>query len=198
MLSIFLVQHLESTTNDILVLQYICNNKNEKQNSADAILRGLLFQLLRLRPELMHHILPNFEIQKEPLFSNSSIKTLWRIAEMVFRDFGLGLVCCIFDGLDECDIASLKALLKKIKTPFSIEAGDLSVSRLHLLLVCRDLPDFIPEILSDFPRIHLHWDMVADTEIHHDIDQVIDAKTYNLATRKTSPVSLSMRQTGAN
>lgn len=78
MLSIFLAEELERTAKDSQVsfLQYFYNNKDEKRNTAVAIIRGMIFQLLQLRPKLIDHILPDFQIQKESLFTSSSFVTL--------------------------------------------------------------------------------------------------------------------------
>ena len=79
MLSIFLATELEKMarpSQNKLFLQYFCDNKDEKRNTAVAILRGLISQLLQLRPKLFRHILPTFKIQKESLVS---FETLWSI-----------------------------------------------------------------------------------------------------------------------
>jgi hypothetical protein len=116
MLSIFLAEELERTaklSQNTLFLQYFCDNKDEKRNTALTIIRGLIFQLLRLRPKLFDHILPSFKIQKESLFTNSSFETLWRIFVSMIRDPLFGSTYCILDGLDECDETLLEVLLRK-------------------------------------------------------------------------------------
>lgn len=62
MLSLFLAEELEETaiSQTKLFLQYFCDNKDEKRNTAIAILKGLISQLLQLRPKLFDHILPTF------------------------------------------------------------------------------------------------------------------------------------------
>ena len=184
MLSIYLAEHLESTLKDVPLLQYFCDNKDERRNTAVTVLRGLLFQLFRLRPELMTYILPIFEIRKESLFEHSSFETLWKIFEKILRDLSLGPVYCILDGLDECDSVSLKALLRRIRALFPTKVGETPSSRLHLLIVSRDLPNFIPEVLLGFPRVHLDIDSDSDARISRDIDRFIETKTNELATCK--------------
>jgi hypothetical protein len=79
MLSIFLAEELERTakdSQDVSFLQYFCDNKDEKRNTAVAIIRGMIFQLLQLRPKLIDYILPSFEIQNKSLFTASSFETL--------------------------------------------------------------------------------------------------------------------------
>lgn len=65
MLSIFLAEELEwiaKDSQDVSFLQYFCVSKDENRNTAVAIIRGMIFQLLQLRPKLIDHILPDFQI----------------------------------------------------------------------------------------------------------------------------------------
>ncbi|MCJ1267775.1 hypothetical protein MMC22_007661, partial [Lobaria immixta] len=191
MLSIFLAEELEQTAKhpqDILFLQYFCDNKDEKRNTATTIIRGLIFQLLQLRKKLFDYILPTFKIQKNSLFAGSSFEALWKIFESMVRDPILGTAYCVLDGLDECDEASLEVLLEKFAVLFSAKTNGSSVCHLNLIVLSRDLPDFIPELLSSFPRIRLDPD--ADTEISSDIDQFIEVKVNKLSVDKRYPEPL--------
>ena len=188
MMSIFLAEELEQTarlSQNKLFLQYFCDNKDEKRNTAVAVIRGLLYQLLQLRRKLFSHILPTFEIQKEPLFS---FETLWRIFESMVCDPSLETTYCVLDGLDECDEASLEILLGKFAALLSAKLYGSSACHLNLLIVSRDFPDFIPELLSSFPRIALDPD--ADAEINHDIDLFVKAKVEELSRSRRYPETL--------
>ncbi|MCJ1270776.1 hypothetical protein MMC22_010673 [Lobaria immixta] len=188
MISIFLAEELEQTakdSQDILFLQYFCDNKDEKRNTAITIIRGLIFQLLQSQKKNFDHILPSFNIQKESLFAGSSFETLWRIFESMVYDPVLGTTYCVLDGLDECNEASLEVLLKKFAALFSTKINGSSVCHLNLIVVSRDLPDFIPELLSSFPRIRLDPD--ADAEISNDINEFIEVKFNMLSVDKHYP-----------
>jgi ankyrin repeat protein len=194
MLSIFLAEELERTarlSQNTLFLQYFCDNKDPKRNTAVTIIRGLIFQLLQLRPNLFDFILPSFKIQKESLFTGSSFETLWRIFETMLRDPVLGTVYCVLDGLDECDEASLVVLLKKFRALFSTEFSESSTCHLNLIIVSRDHPDFIPEILSSFSRIRLDPD--ADREVNNDIHRFIEVKVNELSVSRQYPEQLRIR-----
>ena len=193
MLSIFLAGELERMANnshDVLFMQYFCDNKDEKRNTATAIIRGLIFQLLLLRPKLFDYILPSFKIQKESLFTSSSFEALWRIFENMCHDPVLGNTYCVIDGLDECDEASLELLLKKFKAFFSKKLDEFSACRLKLIAVSRSLPDFIPELLSSFPCIRLDPD--ADREVNSDICRFIDVKVDELSACGNYPGPLRL------
>ena len=100
----------------------------------------------------------------------------------MLRDPVLGAVYCILDGLDECDEASLEVLLNKFKALFSTKFGESSACYFNLIVVSRDLPDFIPEVLSSFSRIRL--DLDADTDVNNDIHRFIEVKVDELSAYK--------------
>ena len=182
MLSIFLAEELERTVNqsqDMLFLQYFCDSKDEKRKTAITIIRGLIFQLLKSQRKLFDHILPSFKIQKESLFAGSSFETLWKIFEMMIHEPILSTTYCVLDGLDECDEALLEVLLRKIAALFSAKTNKSSICHLRLIVVSRDLPEFIPELLSSVPQIGLDPD--ADTEINNEIYRFIEVKVDELS-----------------
>ncbi|KFY24409.1 hypothetical protein V493_05248 [Pseudogymnoascus sp. VKM F-4281 (FW-2241)] len=177
MLSIFLAEELEKIKG-VSFLQYFCDNKDEKRNTAVNIIRSLIFQLTRLQPNLIDHILPAFEIQRESLFSSSSFRTLWRIFEAMVTD-SVNTIYCIVDDLDECDETSLKMLLENLKALFVTKLSKAPACCLKLIIVSRDLPRFIPDTLLNFPRIRL--------DVNIDIYRVIEFKVDELAVAKQYP-----------
>ena len=188
MLSIFLAEQLEKiakASQNQVFLQYFCDNKDEKRNTAVAILRGLIYQLLQSRQQLFDHILPTFRIQSESLLS---FEPLWRIFESMICDSTLETTYCVLDGLDECDQTSLEVILGRFTALLSRKTNGSTACHLNLLIVSRDLPDCIPELLSSFPRISLDPD--ADTEINNDIDLFIKTKATELSRRKQYPHGL--------
>ena len=193
MLSIFLAEELEQKVRQSrnAFLQYFCDNKDEKRKTAVAIVRGLIYQLLRLRPKLFKHILPTFKAQKESLFSVGSFESLWRIFKDMIYDSALDTVYCVVDGLDECDEASLEVLLNKLKSLFSTQLNESPVCHLNLIVVSRDFPDFIPDTLSTFPRIRLDPD--ADIEINDDISRFIEVKVNELSEKRRYPEPIRER-----
>ena len=194
MISIFLAEHLERMTEilpDAVSLEYFCDNKNDRRNTADSIIQGLLFQLLQKRPELINHILPTFEIQQASLFSGSSFESLWRIFVSMTCDPMLRTIYCVLDGLDECDKHSLEVLLRHFKALFSTNSSDAPCCRLNLIAVSRDLPDIIPELLSGFPRIRLDQD--TDIEVNQDITRFVDAKLDDIFSVKKYPQSTRVK-----
>ena len=190
MMSIFLAESLEQFTKDspdAVSLEFFCDSKNNKRNTADNIIQGLVFQLLHKKKELIKHVLPTFAIQQASLFSGSSFESLWRIFAEMTCDPILRTIYCVLDGLDECDEASLKDLLGHFKALFSNNTSGTGSSHLNLIAVSRDRPDIIRQLLSGFPRIQL--DLDADAEINKDITCFIDAKLDSIFSDKKYPQS---------
>jgi hypothetical protein len=150
----------------------------------------LIFQHLQQRPKPINYIIPKFVIQEESLFTDSSFYTLWDIFETMLRDPVLSTVYCVIDGLDECKEDLLKVLLVKFKDLFSTKSGESSACEFKLI-VSRDLPDFIPKVLSSFPRIRLGLD--ADIEVNNDIHIFIEVKVNELSGYQNYPNPLSER-----
>ena len=190
MLSIFLAEELERIAKDLpqaVFLEFFCDNNNERRNTADGIVRGLLFQLLQSHPDLMDCVLRAFDIQEASLFTNSS--SLWKIFKTIICDSRLGTTYCVLDGLDECD-ETIQSFLERLKTLFSMTSSKYTPRYLKLIIVSRTFPDFFPEILSGFPRVRLDPDM--DNEIRGDIDRFIDYKINDLSKVKHYPESLRL------
>ena len=58
MMAIFLTRQLEEIakqTDNENVIYFFCDNSNPRQNNALSVFRCLIWQLCRLRPELLHH-----------------------------------------------------------------------------------------------------------------------------------------------
>ena len=191
MLSLYLAQDLEQSikhSKNTILLQYFCDNKDERRNTATAILRGLIFQLLQARRHLFTHILPSYQIQKESLFSPSSFQTLWRIFETMLHDHALDRIYCVLDGLDECEEDSVFMILDKFKELFMTNPQGSRTFHFNLIITSRDVPDVIPQLLSGFPRIRLDPD--AETEVNEDIDRFIKVKVKELSILKKYPPQL--------
>jgi hypothetical protein len=113
MLSIFLTKvigRIAAQSKDTMLAYFFCDNRDDWRNTAVAMLRGLILQLVQQHSKLLEHIIPVFKIQRDTLFSNSSFESLWRIFESMVRDPSIGSVFCVLDGLDECDEQSLEML----------------------------------------------------------------------------------------
>ncbi|KAF5237665.1 hypothetical protein FANTH_10692 [Fusarium anthophilum] len=126
MLAIYLTEQLEKLTACIptdKVLYFFCNHGNINTNSAPAVLRGLIWQLCRLRPDLLHHGLKRAVSIDEGriALATNSVETLFQIFAAMVQDPNAGTVTCVVDGLDECDEPSIKALAGRFSELLSSE-----------------------------------------------------------------------------
>ena len=189
MLSLFLVQQIErnvSTTNDSLFIYYFCDNRADNRNTGEAVLRGLISQLLQLRSSLIEHILPSFRVQRDELFTK--IDALWEVFEAMIRDPSLDTIYCVLDGVDECETDSAEFLLEKFTLALPCNLTTPPICGLKVVITSREFPDFIGERLHGFPRIRLEPD--ANAEIDADIHRFIEDKVADLSIRKKYPDSL--------
>ena len=183
MLSIFLTEELaqvvDESSKGAKLIFYFCNNQDEKRNTAIAILRGLLFQILQNRPKLFKFILPDFETEEKTSYTISSVEALWRIFESMFRDPDFGTIYCVLDGLDECDEGSSRVIITKLCDFFLANGSVSAPGGFKLIAVSRELPRPITQKLSDFPRLKLDPD--SDDKINNDIKRFTSVKVSELS-----------------
>ncbi|RBA13740.1 hypothetical protein FPRO05_02533 [Fusarium proliferatum] len=126
MLAIYLTEQLEKLAacmSTDTVLYFFCNHGNINANSAAAVLRGFIWQLCRLRPELLHHgIKRTVSADKGNIaLATNSVETLWKIFTAMVQDPNAGNVTCVVDGLDESDELSIKSLEERFMELLSSE-----------------------------------------------------------------------------
>lgn len=143
MLSIFMSRHLESgritqesahchRDGKPLVFYFFCSGSETNRSTEVGILRGLLFQAIRQRPSLLGHLLQEYEQRGDDLFQYWSFQLLWNIFRTIIIDATTTpmsgssvedsdskerqspLACIIVDGVDECEFASIRALIQKL------------------------------------------------------------------------------------
>ncbi|KAJ5390784.1 uncharacterized protein N7496_001852 [Penicillium cataractarum] len=126
-LSIYLVDILRTLATEDKgpsVLLLFCDHSNHQRNTALAVIRGLLYQMLEADEALYDDILGPFKLRKkrgENLFSDAFLEELWKIFEkMVARDPRPRYF--VLDGLDECDRKSIKFLTTKLEGISSLHA----------------------------------------------------------------------------
>lgn len=122
--------------NDVLAY-FFCGSHYQERSCATAILRGLLYHMMKQYPHLLKHLLPKFNDQKEKLFA--SFDGLWNVLMDIGRHNPNGKVYCIIDALDECDPESQNILLTQIRLMIKgTKSGRLGV---HFLITSRPYTD---------------------------------------------------------
>ena len=83
----------------LTVCSFFCDNRNGDLSTATAILRGLIWDLVSKRHDLLHHVLEDIEYRTSLSWSYTQ---LLRIFQAVLNDPVLGDACIIIDAIDEC------------------------------------------------------------------------------------------------
>lgn len=171
-LSIYLTEEVEKFTKSCEgggdLVFYFCGHEDEKRNGATAVLRGLIYQVLKKKPWLFRHARRFFDAQKKAGYTLSSPQALWTIFRDIVEDPELDMVFCIIDGLDECDDESAKFLGAKISQLFIHNKSKPFPFRFRLAVVSREIhvlkgsttiqldPDFDEQVNNDIQRFVLY------------------------------------------
>jgi ankyrin repeat protein len=143
MLSVFLTEELQKHTARIegaKLVFFFCNAEDGRRNTAAAVLRGLVRQIIVKRPQLVKHALPDFETPERTQQTLSCFETLWVIFSKLVADAELGTMFCVLDGLDECEASTLRALVSRIVNLFAGDTVSSAEGTFKLAIVSRDIP----------------------------------------------------------
>ncbi|KAF9884895.1 hypothetical protein FE257_000962 [Aspergillus nanangensis] len=157
------------------VAYFFCESSSGVRRTSLAVLRGLLHQLIKARPELVRFLFAKYEQRKEAMFT--SFDTLWSVLTSIGADADSGEKFCIIDALDECDMESQETLLTQISQTFNSRNAD-GPSTLHFLITSRPYPE-ISRCLSQFPR----QDLLDYTEVKSDLRKFIKSKVADLEAK---------------
>ncbi|KAL7783921.1 ankyrin repeat-containing domain protein [Trichoderma afarasin] len=187
MLSIHLTEFLSrcfhSLDQSYYSTYFFCDAKDNTRNNAVAIVRGILFQLLKQKGDLIEHIMSSYRVQREQLFQPDSFEALWGIFLNMTSALRDSQVYCILDGLDECEPNSLEPLLTKLSKITSTSP------RMKVIILSREYPRCLEASLGQFPRIRLDPD--AKTEISEGLDLYISTRVAELSKNKQYPPELT-------
>jgi ankyrin repeat protein/Cdc6-like AAA superfamily ATPase len=172
-LSTFLVDELvgrAQITRGMTFAYYFCDNKDEKRNTATAIIRGLLLQLLRQHPKFFRYIQQPFDEQKNGLFDN--FNALWRILVEILGDFKEDKIYVLIDALDECIEPTRKVLLDELNRLFT-QSQTASTANIKFLITGR------PEIDGPLDKTGQHL-RIDSAKVNNDLSLFIDDRVRDL------------------
>ena len=124
MLSAYLIEHLRLVGTSHVkpqVFFFFCDDKVKSQKDANAILRGILYQILQQHRKLIKHVKSRFEVNGPSL--GSSFPVLWELFLKIVADSPSGPVRIIVDAIDECEVKSRNWFLNAV-TEFVGESQD--------------------------------------------------------------------------
>ncbi|KAN0077840.1 hypothetical protein V8E54_006144 [Elaphomyces granulatus] len=162
---------------DKALAYFFCDSSSDDRRTVTAILRGLLYQLIEQRRELMKFLFSRWEVQKEKLFT--SFDALWDTLIEIGRT-ACGEKYCIIDALDECDRESQHILLTQISQTFSKQTPKNSHSNMHILITSRPYPE-IGQHLTGFNS----KDLASYQKVEKDLRVFIGEKVKELSLKNT-------------
>tara|TARA_R110002003_G_scaffold1184_5_gene22605 strand:+ start:12133 stop:14583 length:2451 start_codon:yes stop_codon:yes gene_type:complete len=177
MMSVFLTEELEkhiTRADNAELAFFFCSAQDEKRNTAEAVLRGLVHQIIAKRPQLVKYALPYFATTKRTEQTLSSLETLWIIFSRLVADAELGTMFCVLDGLDECEEGTLRVLLARLVSLPAAGAPSSTKGAFKLAIVSRDMPG-----LHSCPRVRLDPD--NDEKVVRDIELFVFARVTELS-----------------
>lgn len=169
MLSILLSQELERENK---TLYFFCSAQDEKRSTAVGVIRGLLWHLTSLYPELTRVLRKDFDSCPESAFSSRD--TLWEAFGKLLRERDSGRLYCIIDGLDECDKSSQLWLTKKLESFNTRSVAE----RPKTILVSRELSGF-----KD--AIQLRLDSDYRKQVSSSVEAFVENRLDDLFERRT-------------
>ncbi|KAH6884909.1 hypothetical protein B0T10DRAFT_462602 [Thelonectria olida] len=177
----YLSRLLERPSNDgsdTKSIFFFCDNKEKSRNSATSILRGLMYQLIQHKEDLLKLLLPHWKIQHEALFSVNSLNALWKLFQAMVTTLGSTIVFCIIDALDECEETSLQKLLRKFEALG--KRSEDAATNLRFIVTSRRYPRQIEESLSSFLQLRLDRKAAAK----EDVERYLSERVLELARKK--------------
>ncbi|KAF2736998.1 C2H2 domain-containing protein [Polyplosphaeria fusca] len=163
-----------------VVTYFYCNYNGN--NSAVAIIRGILDQFIDQYPELMPHCHSRYSTSGEPGLRSFSL------AKKLLEDFCLTIPkhFIVVDGLDECDVVERKQILELL-AQIAADCDAEEPGKFRVLIVSQDYPDIrralhtkaeakrVPKVLSLTPndndkdiRVYVN-DLAGQIKERHDL-----------------------------
>ncbi|KAL4879276.1 hypothetical protein BJY04DRAFT_220396 [Aspergillus karnatakaensis] len=152
---------------------FFCDSDSEHRETANTILRGLLYQLVEQQKDLLYFFRAKYAVQKGKLFP--SFDAMWSILMAICNDKRTGEKYCIIDALDECDGESLELLLTQLKHTFRSQDSTESKPKLRVLITSRPYPEIESQL-----GVFKHKDLASYPQVASDISMFIDERVDEL------------------
>ncbi|KAH8695249.1 hypothetical protein BGW36DRAFT_360954 [Talaromyces proteolyticus] len=150
---------------------FFCDASSESHRTVTAILRGLLYQMVRQNNRLIEYLQVKFEELQEKLFN--SFSALWSCLLRISCDEKNGQRYYIIDALDECEPESQQILLRLFN-----EIPKTGVKP-HFLITSRPYPEIASELCEFDQR-----DLASYIETLNDTSIFISSKVEQLKRKR--------------
>ncbi|KAL6709561.1 hypothetical protein ACN47E_001496 [Coniothyrium glycines] len=183
MLSAYLADHLRLdrvAPARTQVFFFFCDEKVKLQRDANAILRGILYQILQQHRKLVKHVKHRVDLDGASLAT--SFSALWELFLKVVADSTSDTIGIIVDAIDECELKTrtslLNAVLQLVNEPQDMYRQ--SRVRIKFLITSRPSLGNLHNMLGPEHRLPIEADQSIVAE---DIKLVIRSKVGEIATR---------------
>ncbi len=179
-----IIDELKSAPNNATVTFFFCQATDARINNATAVLRGLLYLLVKQQRSLISHIRESYDDSGRRLFEDANAwVALSEIFEKILGDLCLQSTYLIIDALDECT-TDLKLLLDLIVQMSS------AYPHVKWIVSSRNWPDIEERLGGGTQKIRMCLELnetsvstAVRTYIQHKVDQLTELKKYDHRTR---------------
>ncbi|UPX19766.1 uncharacterized protein EKO05_0010017 [Ascochyta rabiei] len=168
-----IIDELKKSTNDVSF--FYCQGTDSRLNSATAVLRGLIYLLVKQQPRLTSHLRKRYDQAGASLFQDANAwVALSEIFTCIVQDEDLKSSCLVVDALDECAIDLPKLLELIVRTA-------ASSSRVKWLVSSRNEGHIKQKLRSvgDTAKLSLELKQNAE-QVARAVDAYIDQKLSSL------------------
>ncbi|KAF2626715.1 beta transducin-like protein HET-E4s [Macroventuria anomochaeta] len=180
------IDELQSSLPKTALLAYFfCQATDSRINSATAVLRGLLYMIVKQQPSLVSHIRKKHDDAGKALFedANAWVALTGIFADMI-RDPQLRATFLIIDALDEC-VTDLPKLLHFIAKQSSAS------SRVKWIMSSRNWPEIEEQLELAWHKVRLSLELNAESVsaavgvfTQHQVSQLAKQKKYDKQTQE--------------
>lgn len=188
-----IVNELEKSISKTHVLSYFfCQATDSRINNPTAVLRGLLYMLIKQQPSLVSHIRKKHDDAGKALFEDTNAwVAISEIFTSILQDSNLNKAYLVVDAVDEC-VADLPKLLD-----FIVQQSSVS-SRVKWIISSRNWPEIEGRLESREHKARLCLELNNESVstavrifIQHKVRQLAERKKYDDKTRDAVQTYLS-------
>jgi ankyrin repeat domain-containing protein 50 len=176
------LRHTDS--HKVTVCSFFCDDRDVGRNHGQAILRGLLYQILHQRHDLIEHATARLS---DVVPGRWSIFVLWEILRDIMLNSTTGTVIFIIDAMDECEPVSRDRVLTVIKQ-FLEQDREPSSNCVKFFISSRPNVDLTEEVGSYAGIISLD-DEAEIRDVERDILLVVKHQLDELAIKAQWPTN---------
>ncbi|KAF2630201.1 beta transducin-like protein HET-E4s [Macroventuria anomochaeta] len=173
-----IIDELQSSLpNTVLLAYFFCQATDSRINNATAVLRGLLYMLVKQQPSLVSHVRKKHDHVGKTLFEDANAwVALTEIFADVLRDPQLRTTYLIIDALDEC-VTDLSKLLHFVAKQSSAS------SRVKWIMSSRNWPEIEERLEQAGHKVRLSLELNAEL-VSAAVGVFIQYKVSQLALQK--------------